>query len=111
MLAAGYAPAIGFLQTGKPLSFVYDIADLFKFETVVPVAFSVAGRGAKGRLDLPAERAVRHGCRDVFCRTRLLDRIIPTIESVLEAGNLPRPETAGPAFEDGVSFGDDGHRG
>ena len=28
VLAAGYAPAIGFLHTGKPRSFVYDIADL-----------------------------------------------------------------------------------
>jgi CRISPR-associated protein Cas1 len=27
ILAAGYAPAIGFLHSGKPLSFVYDIAD------------------------------------------------------------------------------------
>ena len=41
ILAAGYAPAIGFLHTGKPLSFVYDIADLFKFETAVPIAFKV----------------------------------------------------------------------
>jgi len=44
ILAAGYAPAIGFVHTGKPLSFVYDIADLFKFETVVPVAFSIAAK-------------------------------------------------------------------
>ncbi|MCL3883005.1 type I-E CRISPR-associated endonuclease Cas1e [Marivita sp. GX14005] len=36
VLAAGYAPAIGFLHTGKPLSFVYDIADLYKLDTVVP---------------------------------------------------------------------------
>ena len=41
ILAAGYAPAIGFLHTGKPLSFVYDIADLFKFETSVRIAFKV----------------------------------------------------------------------
>ena len=34
VLAAGYAPAVGFLHSGKPLSFVYDIADIFKFETV-----------------------------------------------------------------------------
>jgi CRISPR-associated protein Cas1 len=40
ILAAGYAPAIGFLHTGKPQSFVYDVADIFKFETVVPIAFS-----------------------------------------------------------------------
>ena len=39
VLAAGYAPALGFLHTGKPLSFVYDVADIFKFETVVPAAF------------------------------------------------------------------------
>ena len=33
---------LGFIHTGKMLSFVYDIADLYKFETVVPVAFRVA---------------------------------------------------------------------
>ncbi|WP_246047821.1 hypothetical protein [Hankyongella ginsenosidimutans] len=47
VLAAGYAPAIGFLHSGKPLSFVYDIADIVKFDTVVPVAFQVAGRRAR----------------------------------------------------------------
>ena len=49
MLAAGYAPAVGFIHTGKPLSFVYDIADIFKFDTVVPVGFQVAAK-APGRL-------------------------------------------------------------
>lgn len=44
VLAAGYAPAIGFIHTGKPLSFVYDIADLFKFDTVIPAAFQSASR-------------------------------------------------------------------
>ena len=34
VLAAGYAPAVGFIHTGKPLSFVYDVADVYKFETV-----------------------------------------------------------------------------
>jgi CRISPR-associated protein Cas1 len=44
ILAAGYAPAVGFIHTGKPQSFVYDIADIFKFETVVPVAFRIAAK-------------------------------------------------------------------
>src|SRR3989304_6293795 len=44
ILAAGYAPAVGFIHTGKPQSFVYDIADIFKFETVVPVAFRIASK-------------------------------------------------------------------
>ncbi|MFM9968620.1 MAG: type I-E CRISPR-associated endonuclease Cas1e [Burkholderiales bacterium] len=42
VLAAGYAPAIGFIHSGKPLSFVYDVADVYKFETVVPLAFRIA---------------------------------------------------------------------
>ena len=45
VLAAGYAPAVGFIHTGKPLSFVYDVADIYKFETVVPIAFRIAARG------------------------------------------------------------------
>ncbi len=36
ILAAGYAPAIGFIHSGKQLSFVYDMADIVKFDAVVP---------------------------------------------------------------------------
>lgn len=109
ILAAGYAPAIGFIHTGKPQSFVYDIADIFKFETVVPVAFSVA---AKKPMD--PEREVRLRCRDVFRQTGLLKKIIPTIEEVLAAGRLPipkaPPESLGPAIPNKENIGDAGHR-
>lgn len=102
ILAVGYATAIGFLHTGKPLSFVYDIADLFKLKTVVPEAFRIAGQHAKGHCEMPPERAVRLACRDAFRRTRVLEQIIPAISEVLEAGDLPRPdpppEALGPAF-------------
>lgn len=115
ILAAGYAPAIGFLHTGKPQSFVYDIADLYKLDTVVPEAFRIAGLAQKGKLDMPVERAVRHACRDAFRKSGLLARIIPRIEEVLEAGDLPRPpppaEALGPAFDDPEGLADDGHRG
>lgn len=109
VLAAGYAPAVGFIHTGKPLSFVYDIADLFKFETVVPVAFRIAAQGRKD-----AERRVRLACRDVFRETKLLARIIPTIEEVLSAGGLetPKPpqEAVPPAIPNTDGPGDAGHR-
>jgi CRISPR-associated protein Cas1 len=49
VMAAGYAPAIDFLQTGKPQSFVYDIADILKFETVVPEAFRIAAAVRQGK--------------------------------------------------------------
>lgn len=110
ILAAGYAPAVGFIHTGKPQSFVYDIADLFKFDTVVPAAFRIAARE-------PAhpERAVRLACRDLFRETKLLKSIIPTIEEVLAAGGLPVPkahEEAVPiAIPNDERLGDVGHRG
>lgn len=109
ILAAGYAPAIGFIHTGKPLSFVYDIADLFKFTTVVPLAFKIA---AKETMDI--ERKVRLACRDSFRESNILHDIIPFIEEVLSAGGLekPRPhEEAVPvAIPVKEGLGDAGHR-
>jgi CRISPR-associated protein Cas1 len=115
ILAAGYAPAIGFLHRGKPQSFVYDIADIFKFETVVPTAFEIVAKIKKGKGDgTPAERQVRVACRDTFRRAKLLERIIPLVEEVLAAGGLDRPEEAPEAAEaaipGGEASGDDGHR-
>lgn len=115
VLAAGYAPAVGFLHTGKPLSFVYDIADLFKFSTVVPVAFEIAGKHAKGRLGEEPSRAVRKACRDVFRRANLLEKLVPTIEDCLSAGGIAPPappeDAVLPAFPDREASGDAGHRG
>ena len=110
VLAAGYAPAVGFIHTGKPLSFVYDVADIYKFETVVPVAFKVAASNPQGN----PERAVRQGCRDIFRQSKLLERIIPDIEDILAAGEIPKPEAAtdaiGPAIANPENLGDAGHR-
>ncbi len=109
ILAAGYAPAVGFIHTGKPLSFVYDVADVYKFETVVPVAFQVAARAPAN-----PEREVRLRCRDIFRETRLLERIIPGIEDMLSAGGIELPQAApeqvGPAIHNEKSLGDAGHR-
>ncbi|MEO4045678.1 type I-E CRISPR-associated endonuclease Cas1e [Pseudomonas sp. CAU 1711] len=109
VLAAGYAPAVGFIHTGKPLSFVYDIADLYKFDTVVPLAFRIAAKS-------PAEpeREVRLACRDLFRTDKLLGRIIPLIEEVLAAGGISPPEappeSVPPAIPNPESHGDAGHR-
>jgi len=110
ILAAGYSPAIGFIHTGKPQSFVYDIADVIKFETVVPVAFSVAAKNPKN-----PESEVRRACRDSFRKNRTLGSVIPLIETILSAGELPMPSTDTPesvsmALPNKESIGDAGHR-
>lgn len=109
VLAAGYAPAIGFVHTGKPLSFVYDIADIVKFDSVVPIAFRTAAKHPSH-----PDREVRIACREAFRSSRLLKKIIPLIEDVLSAGEitppLPPEDSQPPAIPEPQSIGDEGHR-
>ncbi|MDA8087879.1 MAG: type I-E CRISPR-associated endonuclease Cas1e, partial [Nitrospiraceae bacterium] len=78
IVSAGFSPALGFVHTGKMLSFVYDVADIYKAEVTIPVAFRAAAEGQDG-----LERRVRLTCRDGFVSTRLLERIIPDIQTAL----------------------------
>jgi len=109
VLAAGYAPAVGFIHSGKPLSFVYDIADIFKFDSVVPEAFKIAAKSPRN-----PDRQVRIACRDSFRAQKTLKKIIPMIEEVLSAGGINRPEipkeSVPPAIPEPASIGDEGHR-
>lgn len=87
IVSAGFSPALGFIHTGKMLSFVYDVADLYKAEVSIPVAFRAAAEEKEG-----LERRVRLSCRDAFVSTRILERIIPDIQIALM---LPKRGTTG----------------
>lgn len=88
VVSAGFSPALGFIHTGKMLSFVYDVADLYKTEFSIPLAFRAAAAETSG-----LERQVRLSCRDAFVSGRLLERIIPDIQMALNV--LPRKKPAG----------------
>lgn len=75
IVALGYSPGIGFIHTGKALSFVFDIGDLYKLEFTVPVAFEEASKG-EGKI----ESRVRHRCRDLFYENQLLKRIVADLD-------------------------------
>ncbi len=92
ILTAGYSPAIGFIHTGKALSFVYDIADLYKVEMIVPLVFAAVAESAEH-----VEQRSRLACRDLFQRTRLLERILPDIEEVLHGRADSGKRAGGPA--------------
>ena len=53
-------------------------------------------------------------CRDIFRQSKILKKIIPTIEEVLAAGEIeiPKPaeENIAPAIPNPESIGDAGHR-
>lgn len=76
ILSLGFSPALGFIHTGKQLSFVYDIADLYKTALTIPIAFAVAAEG-----EVEVERRTRLGCREVFREMNLLEKL---------AGDIPR---------------------
>lgn len=77
ILSIGYSPAIGFIHTGKMLSFVYDISDFYKTKTTLPIAFSVT---ALSEDDI--ERRVRLACREHLNKMSI-NKMIDDIEEVL----------------------------
>ena len=78
IVSAGYSPALGFIHTGKMLSFVYDIGDLYKADLTIPLAFRIVAEDVTN-----LESRIRHACRDIFREQRLLQRIVPDIEKAL----------------------------
>ena len=79
VVSLGLSPALGFVHTGLELSFVYDIADLYKAELTIPIAFQVTAK--KNLEDL--DGAVRKATRDVFVRKHLLKAIVDDIAFLL----------------------------
>lgn len=76
----GYSPSLGFIHTGKQLSFVYDIADLVKTETSMPAAFEAAAAGEE-RVESRARRILRDRC----CHERLQDRLTKMIPALFNS--------------------------
>jgi CRISPR-associated protein Cas1 len=79
IVSGGYSPALGFVHIGKQLSFVYDIADLYKAEITIPLAFRIVA-DSKERI----EPRVREACRQAFKEQKLLQRILPDIDALLD---------------------------
>ncbi len=88
--AAGLSPALGFVHRGKSVSFVLDIADFYKFEHTIPLAFGrVATRGSGSRPWPGLESDIRRGCRDLFRKTKLLDRVVTDMTSLFDVCSDP----------------------
>jgi CRISPR-associated protein Cas1 len=79
IVSGGYSPALGFIHTGKQMSFVYDIADLYKTQVTIPVAFRVVAESTE-----KLHGRVRAACREAFKEHRILKRILPDIQRILD---------------------------
>lgn len=90
IVSAGYSPGLGFIHTGRQLSFVYDIADLYKTEVTIPIAFEVI---AESKRDI--DKRVRKRCRQRFHELRLLKTILNDIDHILEIDDTKLAEDSG----------------
>ncbi len=109
IVAMGCSAGLGFVHIGHENSFVYDIADLYKAETTIPIAFEIAAQQPD---DLPA--MTRRRVRDTFVQQHILERMVRDIKWLLSdsEGNSPPEEDTvllwnnqREALRNGVSYG------
>lgn len=78
IVALGCSPGLGFIHTGHERSFIYDIADLYKAEITIPIAFEVAANHTD---DIGAN--TRRAVRDVLAGGKIIKRIVQDIQMLL----------------------------
>ncbi|GAA1740606.1 type I-E CRISPR-associated endonuclease Cas1e [Luedemannella helvata] len=89
IVALGLSPGLGFIHTGHERAFVYDIADLYKAEVTIPVAFDVVASGAA---DIGAD--TRRAVRDRMQDGNVLVRCVRDVRTLLQ------PQPSGPIDDD-----------
>ncbi len=94
IVALGCSPGLGFVHVGHDRAFVYDMADLYKAEVTIPIAFeSVAalsrevGEGEEIPRDVLTAR-VRRGVRDAIREERVLSRCVADLKRLLGASTV-----------------------
>jgi CRISPR-associated protein Cas1 len=93
IVALGCSPGLGFVHTGHERSFVYDIADLYKADITIPIAFQVAAQEPD---DIGA--VTRRTVRDAIADGHILERMTKDIRLLLlgsrdDTGQSPKEGT------------------
>jgi CRISPR-associated protein Cas1 len=78
IVAMGCSPGLGFVHMGHERSFVYDIADLYKAEITIPIAFKIA---AQNPADIGA--VTRRAVRDAISDGKILEKAVRDIRHLL----------------------------
>ncbi len=84
--ATGAIPQLGFIHEDSGAAFALDIADLFRENTLLPVAFGAAREAAK-RQNESVERLVRGLATDTFRKQKVIPRMIDHIKEILDAND------------------------
>lgn len=113
--ALGCSPGLGFVHVGHELAFVYDIADLYKAETTIPIAFELASENPD---DIGS--AARRRLRDEMRKGHILDRMVHDIKILLSDDEWQEEDYKSTLYlwdnvqgelEHGVSYAEEGDDG
>lgn len=86
--ALGASPGLGIVHVGKDKSFVYDIANLYKAETTIPLAFQMVSESS-----FNLERRIRTNMRERLFTGKFIKRIIEDIFFILDDTAKVRTES------------------
>lgn len=79
IVALGLSPGLGFVHTGHDLSFVYDIADLYKADITIPIAFKIASDPDVKNIG----RETRLAVRNAFVDGKIIKKIVKDLYNLM----------------------------
>jgi CRISPR-associated protein Cas1 len=78
IVSLGCSPGLGFVHTGHERSFVYDVADLYKADITIPIAFQIAAEQPED-----VGSATRRRVRDAIANGHILEQAVKDIRWLL----------------------------
>lgn len=81
IVALGISPALGFVHSGHDLSFVYDVADLYKAKITIPISFKIVATNPESE---DIESITRKAIRDIIKEEKLMQTIVKDLQYLLE---------------------------
>jgi len=82
--AVGALPPLGFIHEGSSNAFTLDIADLWRVEVTLPLAFASVQAVKSGKGDASIEREVRKRAARLFRQEKLIPKMIDRIKALFD---------------------------
>ncbi|TXS71684.1 type I-E CRISPR-associated endonuclease Cas1e [Corynebacterium sp. LK11] len=84
IVSLGMSPGLGFVHTGHDRAFVYDIADLYKADITIPVAFTVVSELGTEVDTQTLSTTVRRRVRDRIREEKVISRCVKDLKLLMK---------------------------
>lgn len=97
VVSLGMSPGLGFVHTGHDRAFVYDMADLYKADITIPIAFTTVADLGDDMDSLTMSSLVRRRTRDRIKEDKVISRCVEDLQNLM--GLKQREEQLGEVIE------------